>query len=212
MPPGPLPPAGVEERVQRLATQLPALRESIERHDNDFKALRSRLELADARLGELEEEVRGTEKGSKTIDTLATRVKELEVVAEKVRAGDQALRKMLDSKEKQAEERKGRLGELEDRTAKIEERLASLERTLADRLDRIEKALQSGPPPGDDLRRIKGIGPKFEKALHEMGVRSFAQIAAWTDEDVARIADKLGARIERIQKDGWIAAAKKLAG
>ena len=38
----------------------------------------------------------------------------------------------------------------------------------------------------DDLKQLSGVGPALEKKLHEAGVTTFAQIAAWTDADVAR--------------------------
>ena len=36
----------------------------------------------------------------------------------------------------------------------------------------------------DDLKKIKGIGPKIETQLNELGVHRFAQIAAWSDDNV----------------------------
>lgn len=62
---------------------------------------------------------------------------------------------------------------------------------------------------GDDLKQISGVGPALEKKLHENGVTSFAQIAAWTPEEVADMDEKLsfGGRIER---EDWISQAKEL--
>jgi predicted flap endonuclease-1-like 5' DNA nuclease len=45
-----------------------------------------------------------------------------------------------------------------------------------------------------------------------MGVISFAQIAQWTPQDVLRIADALNISPRRIDRDGWIAKARELAG
>lgn len=76
------------------------------------------------------------------------------------------------------------------------------------------------PPPApaapsdsepDDLRRIKGVGPKLAALLHSLGVTRYAQIAAWTDEDVAAIDAKLGTFAGRIARDSWIEQAKLLA-
>src|SRR5207248_2971360 len=64
----------------------------------------------------------------------------------------------------------------------------------------------------DDLKRIKGIGPAFERELRKHGVRSFAQIAAWTEADVDAIAPKIKARAERIRRDNWVGKAAELAG
>ena len=65
---------------------------------------------------------------------------------------------------------------------------------------------------GDDLTRIKGLGPKISAALRALGVTRYAEIAAWTDEDVARIDAQLGAFAGRATRDNWIEQAKLLAG
>jgi predicted flap endonuclease-1-like 5' DNA nuclease len=208
MPPGPLPPASPDEKVARLATQLSAAREMLDRHDSEVKALRSRLEIADARLGELEEERRDRTALGGLIEKIAGRVKELETVAERVRAGDQSLRQILETKERQAEERRTRLSTLETAIAEIGVRLKSIETLIAS----APPSTSGGAIGGDDLRRIRGIGPKFERALNDLGIRSYAQIASWTDDDVARMAEQLGTRVDRIQREGWVAAAKKLSG
>jgi predicted flap endonuclease-1-like 5' DNA nuclease len=63
----------------------------------------------------------------------------------------------------------------------------------------------------DDLRRIRGLGKRFVERLGEIGVQQFAQIASWTPADVERIAAQLGVRPKRIQREGWIKQAHKLA-
>src|SRR6478736_6707706 len=45
----------------------------------------------------------------------------------------------------------------------------------------------------DDLKRIKGVGPKLETLLNSLGVTSFSQIAAWDDAEIDRIDARLGA-------------------
>lgn len=63
----------------------------------------------------------------------------------------------------------------------------------------------------DDLKLIAGIGPKLEQVLNAKGIRSFAEIAAWTDEDIARLDGELGFN-GRIGRDDWTGQAKILAG
>ena len=63
---------------------------------------------------------------------------------------------------------------------------------------------------GDDLKKLSGVGPALEKKLHEAGVTTFAQIAAWTEDDVAAMDEKLSFK-GRITREGWIEQAKKLA-
>lgn len=69
-------------------------------------------------------------------------------------------------------------------------------------------AAQSGE--GDDLTRIKGLGPKLAARLAELGVTRFAQIAAWDDSDIERIDAQLGRFQGRIRRDAWVEQAKLL--
>lgn len=62
----------------------------------------------------------------------------------------------------------------------------------------------------DDLKKLSGVGPALEKKLLAGGVTSFAQIAAWTDADVADMDEKLSFK-GRIEREGWIEQAKELA-
>ena len=71
------------------------------------------------------------------------------------------------------------------------------------------------PPPAaaaasDDLTQIKGLGPKLAALLGELGVTSFAQIAAWSDQDIAVIDAQLGRFSGRITRDQWVAQAQLL--
>ena len=60
----------------------------------------------------------------------------------------------------------------------------------------------------DDLKELSGVGPALEKKLHENGVTTFAQIAAWTEADVADMDEKLSFK-GRIEREGWIAQAQE---
>ncbi len=61
----------------------------------------------------------------------------------------------------------------------------------------------------DDLKQISGIGPKLEHVLNAKGIRTLAEIAAWSDADIARVEQELGFD-GRIARDGWVAEAKAL--
>lgn len=63
----------------------------------------------------------------------------------------------------------------------------------------------------DNLRLLKGVGPKLAALLTQLGITRFDQIAAWTDADVARIDPQLGNFKGRIVRDSWIEQARYLA-
>ena len=66
-------------------------------------------------------------------------------------------------------------------------------------------------PGGDDLTRIKGLGPKIAALLNGQGVKTYAQIAAWSDEEIDRIDALLDRFQGRIRRDDWVSQAKLLA-
>jgi NADH-quinone oxidoreductase subunit E len=64
----------------------------------------------------------------------------------------------------------------------------------------------------DDLKMLKGVGPRLETILNEMGFYHYDQIAAWTPDQVAMIdAEMTGVNKGRASRDGWVAQAKILA-
>jgi len=67
------------------------------------------------------------------------------------------------------------------------------------------------PPaaPPDDLERIRGIGPVLRKRLNKLGITTFAQLAAFTDDDVKRLDDALDFR-GRVVRENWVEQAKGL--
>ena len=72
----------------------------------------------------------------------------------------------------------------------------------------MSEARAGGP---DNLKEIKGVGPKLETLLHSMGVFHFDQIAAWTDQEVAWVDANLKGFKGRVSRDNWVEQAKILA-
>ncbi len=75
-----------------------------------------------------------------------------------------------------------------------------------------EPLLLSGAREGgaDDLKRIKGVGPKLEGILNDMGFYHFDQIAEWGAEQIAWVDARLQFK-GRIERDNWVDQAKRLA-
>lgn len=62
----------------------------------------------------------------------------------------------------------------------------------------------------DDLQEIIGIGKVFEHALNELGIYTFAQIASFDINDIARVNAVLKGSEGRMEADDWIGQAKEL--
>ena len=65
--------------------------------------------------------------------------------------------------------------------------------------------------PADDLTVLKGLGPKAAAQLNALGVTRYAQIAGWSDDEVAAVDAGLGAFKGRILRDQWVEQARYLA-
>jgi predicted flap endonuclease-1-like 5' DNA nuclease len=62
----------------------------------------------------------------------------------------------------------------------------------------------------NDLKRIKGIGPKIEERLNSLGIFHYDQIASWTKKEVNWVNSFLHFS-GRIEREDWIGQAKILA-
>lgn len=62
----------------------------------------------------------------------------------------------------------------------------------------------------DDLKVIKGIGPKMEAILNDNGISTFEQLAESTAEGINKFLVKEGVNIKRYDANAWIAIAKTI--
>lgn len=67
------------------------------------------------------------------------------------------------------------------------------------------------PPPGDDLERLKGVGPKLATMLRAHGISRFEQIAKLSASEVDRLDAELGAFRGRLRRDLLVEQADYLA-
>lgn len=65
------------------------------------------------------------------------------------------------------------------------------------------------PAEKDDLKKISGVGPKLEETLNALGIYQFAQVAAWTADEIQWVDDNLSFK-GRIDRDDWVGQASEL--
>ena len=63
----------------------------------------------------------------------------------------------------------------------------------------------------DDLKKIKGVGPKLEQLLHSLGFYHFDQIASWSKDEVAWVDANLKGFKGRVSRDNWVEQSRVLA-
>ncbi|MEZ4415982.1 MAG: hypothetical protein R3E10_09505 [Gemmatimonadota bacterium] len=191
---------GKVARLEPLTVDLEAahaenarLLQTAELSDRDLAALREKVVALDARLGEERERSAALE--GRSAD-LAIRVTELEASAEAL-AACRAERDALGARLREATDARGRISaEHSAEIAGLRARIAQLERRPL--------------PTPDDLKRIKGVGPALEKLLHSLGIRSYRDMAVWSEADIERIDGQLGEFHGRIRREGWVGQAATL--
>jgi molybdopterin-containing oxidoreductase family membrane subunit len=62
----------------------------------------------------------------------------------------------------------------------------------------------------DDLKKVRGIGPKMEKTLNQIGIFTFAQVSRMTEKEYNLLDSITGSFPGRAQRDDWAGQAKKL--
>jgi len=73
-------------------------------------------------------------------------------------------------------------------------------------------ALEGPLGTADDLTVLNGVGPKLATSLNEAGIFHYAQIADWSDANVAWVDANVPGVRGRCSKNAWVAQARDLAG
>ncbi|KAF0674867.1 hypothetical protein [Profundibacterium mesophilum] len=63
----------------------------------------------------------------------------------------------------------------------------------------------------DDLQKIRGIGPKLEDMLNEMGIYHYEQIAGWSQDELRWVDGNLEGFKGRASRDEWVTQARAMA-
>lgn len=192
-----------DKKIEILELQVSQSEAALTSEWQSLKALKTEVAERQRRL-----DTRGKERG--------TRLKASEEAQRELRKQIVALRQELSgvqeaSEQAMADARRrtsARSKELERAQGELAERDATITR-LTDALERAESEA-GAPTEDDDLEKLRGIGPVLRRKLNQAGIHSFSQIAAWTDDDLERVASQVGASAGRIRRDQWIETAKEL--
>jgi len=63
---------------------------------------------------------------------------------------------------------------------------------------------------GDDFKKISGIGPAFESALKNMGIRTYEDLAQLGEDKIEEVSSALGRFANRLLEGDWVNQAKNL--
>ena len=187
--------ASLEDRLDHLEEggEIARVRMRLERVGHQLGAIEGRVEQVAGEQRELREAL--AERGSMT-----ARVERLESLFEEL-----AEELRHDRSRAQLDDMRALVLKTGDDEKALRERIEAQGRQLTEIRDSIAPPAAGPPPDGDDLTRIKGVGPKYAKALYAIGVTRIAQVASWQDDDVHRAATQLGVKAGRVR--AWIRSA-----
>lgn len=92
-----------------------------------------------------------------------------------------------------------------DEKAKIEKAA----KEAAKEVKEVKEEPKAEAKSGDDLKKINGIGPAFEKRLNALGIHSYADLIALTDEKIAEL-EQTDSMTSLEQWHAWMDEAKTL--
>ncbi len=195
-----------DERIQKLSDELenwqnrlPPLIERFRERNAEAEQLEADLEIARARILELET-------ASNTEQTHIAPGEESAALTNghgvpndtSELADDESIDELVD--------------DIRDEVDLVDEHEVSLgdegETNLGDEIDLNDE--DDDEESRDKLQKIKGIGPAIEKTLNEMGIFRYHQIAEMSEYDIDRVAQRLKGFRSRIYREDWIGQARDL--
>ena len=208
--------------IERLASELVQAQDQLEHAQADGAQRGEIVRALEAQLAERSEQLRkaqaerapGQDKLRIAEAELALRSEQLRKLGAELAALEHQTRPLV----AELATRQAELARLQAELDARAQRLAAREAELARRAEELTRR-EAEPPParapsaeqGDDLTRIRGVGPAFARALRSAGVSRFAQLAAWTDADIERLAPGLKVTPSRIRSQEWVRGAAELA-
>jgi len=204
---------GANARVSELEGELGAAQSEVAgfaQLQTDSDALRGDLDGANARIAELEGELGGALALRGDLDGANARIADLEGQLNDANA----LRGDLDGANARIAELEAALDEEDEVGAADAERNAAHASAWASGAWIVGQT-QLGtagvaPDHVDDLKKIKGIGPKMEEHLNGFGISSYEQLAALNDDETGRVNDALTSFPGRIYRDEWVPQAQAI--
>jgi predicted flap endonuclease-1-like 5' DNA nuclease len=216
--------AAIEERDAELARTLDDLntaRQRSEQQQDELDALNAELSVAHAKISATSARLEEVESGAAASALVSARVEGAEARASELEAALIAARSELDVSQGRIADFDARLATSHVDITAAHERIGQLEAQLHEHEDgeAVVNAFTSPveTPFGtaaadhvDDLKVIRGIGPRMEELLTSLGITSWEQLAALDSEGVAAVDNALGEFPGRIERDEWVAQAQEL--
>ncbi|MDX1516706.1 MAG: hypothetical protein R3288_07695 [Woeseiaceae bacterium] len=202
------------QSAQARLSHLDQLEDKVIKLEAENAQLNHDARLAQQKIDVLERDVAELEELKVQNRELAHCLESMEESRRQYEDDAQRYRQYADQVEKKSETLALKLDEVEKNFMEIEKQQQSALRAARD--EAANESLNGNgqdpePQEVDDLKEIIGIGKVFERALNDLGIYSFRQIANFGPSDIARVNRELKECRGRMEQDDWIGQAKELA-
>ncbi len=192
-------------RAHALAARNAGLETASDRENSARTAAEKERDMARAHLDALDEQLGGKRK---ELATLTTGLELRQTELSKARAAIAELERAFADRDRREGALKLALGHAERQISELKGASVKPSATTLARAPLFLKMPRKGG--ADDLRKIKGIGPKLAALCNRMGVFHFDQIAAWDAGQVQWMDDNLDGFRGRVSRDAWVGQANAL--
>jgi predicted flap endonuclease-1-like 5' DNA nuclease len=198
--------------AQKRLSQMDLLEQDVIRLEAENAQLNHDATLAKQEIETLQRDIAEIDELKVQNRELAEVLKSMENSRKQYESDAQRYRKNAEQAENKSETLRLRLDDVEKNFMEMEkqQREALEEARKPDKPAKFNGTKKKRKPKKDNLQEIVGIGKVFEHALHELGVFTFAQIAAFDINDIARVNSALKGCEGRMEQDDWIGQAKEL--
>ena len=225
----------LESALAAARTELDVSQGRIADLDTRLSTTSADLDAAHTRVSELEDEIGGARSqiaGFASLESEAGQLQiDLKLAKERVRdlegqaATAAAYRTELDAAQGRLASRDAELAQARAELVASQQRrdgddrAAITDSTRSDESDAVGVDWRSREPTTlgtagarhvDDLRVIRGIGPRMQELLNSFGITSWEQLAELDESEVAAVDDALQGFPGRIERDAWVAQANGL--
>lgn len=209
--------ANIKDRERELADREAAsraLQDKSRNAEERLSGLEAKLAAAERDLGHATQAVSDQQRKAETTSSqLKSQIAELQKKLSGFEGDLAAARKAADAAGADSKKHRSTIDELERRLSDCRSARDALEAKLKKATAKPKMPAYGLKAPmgrADDLKRVKGIGPKLEGILHGLGIFHFRQIARFTQADVTWVTGHMAEFKGRIERDDWIRQASAL--
>jgi predicted flap endonuclease-1-like 5' DNA nuclease len=191
--------------IRELGSTVQTQRETIQ--DLERRAQQSEQKAANGQIASDQLAMRISELNGIEAE-LKNKIRDLEAKLQQLNGENSSTKFRMRILESDLDEKTKTLGKLSDELAEATNTPKAEHRDWSDHP--FVRPVEADTDDKDNLTKIKGIGPAFQRKLNSLDIYTFRQISELDGESVERLAEVIEVFPDRIHRDNWIGQATRL--